>query len=172
VPAGLARLNVTATWPHGSVAFTLTDPAGASYRPVQSGPVYTAFDLKGPAAGAWTLTETNTATGDTGTIDGSLAVSEPSVPLLPPAGQVRVASHSCGIFGSSATLTVSVAHAADGRVAQYQWFDDNGQPQTASGPKGDTISMSSVQNKYRVIVLTTGTDGQHRFTTATLSVKC
>jgi hypothetical protein len=173
VPSGLARLNITANWPHGAVAFTLTDPAGASYQPVQTGPVYATFDLNRPVPGAWKLTETNTTTGDTGTINGSLAVSEPSIPLLPPAGQVSVVNHSCRfIGGSTATLSVSVSQKADPRVAQYQWFDDNGQPQTASGPKGDTISMSSLKNQYRVIVLTTGTDGQHRFTTATFNVHC
>ena len=172
VPSGLARLSITANWPHGVVAFTLTDPAGASYQPVQTGPVYTTFDLNRPVSGTWKLTATNTTTGDTGTINGSLIVSEPSIPLLPPAGQVRVVNYSCGFIGSTATLSVGVNPTADRRVAQYQWFDDNGQPQTASGPKDDTISMSSSKNQYRVIVLTTGTNGQHRFTTATLTVQC
>jgi hypothetical protein len=172
VPSGLARLNVTATWSYGSVAITLTDPAGASHQPIQTGPVYATFDLGHAVPGTWKLTETNTTTGDSGTINGSLAVSETSMPLLPPAGQIRVVSHTCGLIGSTAKLSVAVSHAADGRVAQYQWFDDNGHPQSASGPKGNTITMSSLKNQYRVIVLTTGTSGQHRYTTATLAVKC
>ncbi len=175
VPPGLTRLNITANWPTGSVALTLTDPSGVSYQPVQQGPagqLYATWDLNRPTAGTWTLTEADTTTGDTGTITGALTINEASMPQLPPAAQVSVVSNSCGFFTDTATLFASVSHAADARVAEYLWFDDNGKPQPTSGPKGDTIKMSSVQDQYRVIVETIGTNGQHRFTTATFNPPC
>jgi hypothetical protein len=165
VPDRTDRLNVTSQWLTGSVALTLRDPNGAAHRPVQQGPVYATWDAPHPVAGAWTLTVTNRSPGDLGVVKGSVSVAFPSIPALPPAPQVTEISHSCG-FTCTATFRASVAGGADSRVATYSWFNDKGDPQDAIRPKGDTMTMSSFADRFRIILRTTGTDGGTRYSVA------
>ena len=159
------RLNVTAQWLSGSAALRLTDPSGNVYSPIQQGPVYAIWDVPHPPAGTWTLTVTNQTAGDLGVMQGSVSVSSPSIPVLPPAGQIIEISDSC-LITCTATFRAVVSPADRSSVASYSWFDDKANQQQSSGPNGDTMTMTSFANQFRIILRTTGTGGQTRYTVA------
>jgi hypothetical protein len=165
VSASANRLNVTAQWLSGSAALTLTDPSGKSHGPVQHGSVYATWDIPRPSPGTWTLAVTNKTAGDLGVMKGSVYVSFPSIPALPPAGQIVEISDSC-FLTCTATFRAVVSPAEQSSVASYSWFDDKANPQSSSGPNGDTMTMTSFVNKFRIILRTTGTGGQSRYTVA------
>jgi Tol biopolymer transport system component len=165
VVSGTDRLDMSAEWNSPTAPdLTLVDPSGATHDPFQSGPVYATWDVRNPAQGRWVLTETNSSTTDSGVIRGSVTVAHASVPTLPPAGQVEIVQDHCSALGSTATLRASVNPSLDPTVANYAWFDDKGSPQATTGSKNDTITMSSRRDHYKVILRTTGTNGQYRYT--------
>jgi hypothetical protein len=98
-----------------------------------------------------------------GVANGTTWQSVAAVPQLPPGGVVTISGQHCGVATCYATLTASVNPARDRDVSDYVWFDDRGRSQQASGPKTDTIEMSSAISHYKVILRTEG-DGGYRYT--------
>jgi hypothetical protein len=167
VPAGpgIDRVNFTSNWLSGTLNFTLTDPSGTTYTPVQRGPVYATWDIPHPPAGLWTLATTNVTVGDLGAVRGSVTVAYDAIPFLPPAGQIILAGDSCGLIGCTATFQAVVNPSARSEVASYDWFDDQAHQLTnTSGSGHDTVRVDSLINRYRVILRTNGKDGEVRYT--------
>jgi len=180
--SGIGRLNLSVQWPTGLLGLTLTDPHGIVYQPVQQGPssagvggsfpsLYATWDIPGPAAGQWTLTATNKTANDQGVVQGTVIEPPSKLIQMPPAGQITMASDSC-FFTCTATFKATVANPLNSAVSSYSWFDDQGNPQSSSGTKGDTMTMTSFANCYRVILRTNSSNGQDRFSTLKAGPGC
>jgi sugar lactone lactonase YvrE len=166
VPTGTGRLNVTAAWQSGDVGLTLTDPNGTPYTAVQQGPVYATWDVPAPAAGTWSLTETNQTVGDSGMAIGTVSATFDSIPVLSAAGTVTMHDKDCILTRCTATFVASVPAADQSSITGFAWFSDKADPQSCSGPLCDTITMTSNVDKFRIILQTTGVSGEVRYTFA------
>jgi lysophospholipase L1-like esterase len=174
VPSGTTQVTLTASWNNGTVVTTLTDPSATTVFPTMRGSgnnVYATYTLLTPASGTWTLTETNTTNHDLGTVTGQVVENLSTLPQLPPAGAVSVHSHSGGGGSCTATFQASVNSTADANVSNYDWFDNIGQRQSASGPKHNTMTMtaSTINSPatFQIILRTNGANnaaGQVRYT--------
>jgi hypothetical protein len=184
VPSGIDRLNLGLQWPTGSLGLVLTDPSQKTYQPVQEGPnvagaggavvpiLYATWDVPHPVSGTWQLKVTNETMGDQGVVHGTVTAPSGALIQMPPGGQLSMLNDSCGVFTCTATFKATVAHPLNSAVSSYSWFDDQGNPQSSSGPKADTMTMTSATDCYRVILRTNGSGGQDRFTTLEAGSNC
>lgn len=83
-----------------------------------------------------------------------------SLPQLPPAGVITPTDHH-GNFpvGCHATFSAPVNSARSDAIAGYTWFDKTGN-ERGTGPE---LGMDSVHNDFQLYLLTTGANGQDRY---------
>lgn len=163
VPNGAQRLTISTSWLSGHLGWTLTDPFGHTYTPLQSGSVFQVWTQWGPPSGAWTLTTTNQTPEDTGIVKAAVSVSFGSIPTLPPAGVVVMNSETCVILfkDCTANLVGDVSHAITSKAqVNAEWFDQYG---NFLG-KGGAITVHGIA-PFKVILKTTfAAGGAYRLT--------
>ena len=92
---------------------------------------------------------------------------------VPPTSTVAVSSASSQDVGFScqATFVARPAAGANASIRKYLWLDSVGRPQSASGPRDDTMTMSAstivTAASFTFELVAEGVDGLDRYTTYT-----
>ena len=158
LPRGVSRLNVSVTWStDNNPTVTLTGPDGL-HADVLGGTVDKVWDVPFPAAGTWTLKIINHGDpNDRGQLRGLIVEATPTLPRLPPEGQVKLVHFQHNLFDYAGEFKASVNTKS---VPRYTWYDDKGNQQTDVSSGGQTMKMSSGIGVFKIILRT---DGDHEF---------